>query len=86
MQDCRLPPPFPTIVDDKQTALLTRRRMLALSASALAGIHGGVSTDPAFAQEGAESHGMSAFGDLKYSASFPHFDYADPKAPKGGVF
>ena len=29
---------------------------------------------------------MSAFGDLKYPADFPHFDYVDPKAPKGGVF
>ena len=34
----------------------------------------------------AERHGMSAFGDLKYPADFPHFDYVDPKAPKGGVF
>ena len=29
---------------------------------------------------------MSSFGDLKYPADFLHFDYADPKAPKGGVF
>ena len=29
---------------------------------------------------------MSSFGDLKYPADFSHFDYADPKAPKGGVF
>ena len=29
---------------------------------------------------------MSAFGDLKYPADFPHFDYVNPKAPKGGVF
>ena len=27
-----------------------------------------------------------SFGDLKYPADFPHFDYVDPKAPKGGVF
>ena len=33
-----------------------------------------------------ESHGMSAFGDLKYKADFPHFDYVNPKAPKGGLF
>jgi microcin C transport system substrate-binding protein len=30
-------------------------------------------------------HGISAFGDLQYPADFPHFDYVDPKAPKGGV-
>ncbi len=30
------------------------------------------------------SHGLSAFGDLKYPADFKQFDYVDPKAPKGG--
>lgn len=29
---------------------------------------------------------MSAFGDLKYPADFPHFSYVNPNAPKGGVF
>lgn len=29
-------------------------------------------------------HGLSIFGDLKYPASFKHFDYVDPDAPKGG--
>ena len=29
---------------------------------------------------------MSAFGDLKYPADFPHFDYVNPNAPKGGEF
>lgn len=33
-----------------------------------------------------ESHGMSAFGDLKYPADFHHFDYVNPDAPKGGLF
>lgn len=32
------------------------------------------------------SHGLSAFGNLKYPVGFPHFDYARPDAPKGGVF
>ncbi len=32
------------------------------------------------------AHGVSAFGDLKYPAGFPHFDYATPDAPKGGTF
>ncbi len=31
-------------------------------------------------------HGLSAFGDLKYGRDFTHFDYANPGAPKGGVF
>ncbi|MEM9093649.1 MAG: extracellular solute-binding protein [Pseudomonadota bacterium] len=30
------------------------------------------------------SHGISAFGQLKYSADFTHFDYVNPDAPKGG--
>ena len=35
---------------------------------------------------GAEAHGMSVFGDLKYPADFHHFDYVNPNAPKGGMF
>ncbi|MGI9388548.1 MAG: extracellular solute-binding protein [Boseongicola sp.] len=31
------------------------------------------------------SHGMSAFGELKYPVDFPHFDYVNPNAPKGGT-
>ena len=31
------------------------------------------------------SHGISAFGELKYPANFPYFDYVDPAAPKGGT-
>jgi microcin C transport system substrate-binding protein len=30
-------------------------------------------------------HGLSLFGDLKYRAGFPHFDYVNPSAPKGGT-
>lgn len=30
------------------------------------------------------SHGLSVFGELKYPASFSHFDYVNPDAPKGG--
>jgi microcin C transport system substrate-binding protein len=30
------------------------------------------------------SHGISTFGQLKYSADFPHLDYVNPDAPKGG--
>ena len=31
-----------------------------------------------------ESHGYSFYGDLKYPADFPHFDFVNPDAPKGG--
>jgi microcin C transport system substrate-binding protein len=60
----------------------TRRALIALGGSAAALValpHG------AFAEE-KESHGMSAFGDLKYPADFKHFDYVNPDAPKGGIF
>ncbi len=30
-------------------------------------------------------HGLSLFGDLKYSPDFKHFDYVNPNAPKGGL-
>lgn len=30
------------------------------------------------------SHGISAFGELKYKPDFKHFDYVYPNAPKGG--
>jgi microcin C transport system substrate-binding protein len=34
----------------------------------------------------ADVHGMSVFGDLKYPVDFPHFEYVNPAAPKGGLF
>jgi microcin C transport system substrate-binding protein len=30
------------------------------------------------------AHGISPFGNLKYPADFPHLDYVNPDAPKGG--
>jgi microcin C transport system substrate-binding protein len=33
-----------------------------------------------------ETHGLSAFGDLKYPASYTHFEYVNPDAPKGGTY
>ena len=33
-----------------------------------------------------KSHGFSIFGELKYPADFPHLDYVNPSAPKGGEF
>ncbi|MEL6234668.1 MAG: extracellular solute-binding protein [Pseudomonadota bacterium] len=32
------------------------------------------------------AHGLSVFGDLKYPADFPHLDYVNPSAPKGGEY
>ena len=67
---------------------LSRRRLLGVGAGAIA--TGAIGFDakgqPAEADQDAERHGMSSFGDLKYPAGFTHFDYVDPKAPKGGAF
>ena len=41
---------------------------------------------PSLAQAAEPSHGISAFGDLKYAADFKHFEYANPDAPKGGTW
>lgn len=36
------------------------------------------------AAESRTSYGFSTFGNLKYGPDFPHFDYVNPEAPKGG--
>jgi microcin C transport system substrate-binding protein len=62
---------------------MSRRHVLGVGAGALGAAWFGVG----MAAEGAvESHGMSAFGDLKYPADFHHFDYVNVNAPKGGLF
>jgi microcin C transport system substrate-binding protein len=39
----------------------------------------------AHAVENTITHGISIFGDLKYKNNFKHFDYVNPRAPKGGM-
>ena len=63
-------------------ALFSRRHVLGLGAGALSAPLLG----PAKAGIGAEVHGLSVFGDLKYPADFQRFDYINPAAPKGGIF
>src|SRR5947208_14233715 len=64
-------------------ALLNRRHALGLGIGALSA---GIFRPAAADNGGAESHGLSVFGDLKYPADFKHFDYVNPNAPKGGAF
>ena len=65
-------------------ALFSRRHVCALGVGALSAP---LLLRPAKAADfGAEVHGLSVFGDLKYPAGFHHFDYVNPAAPKGGVF
>ncbi|OYU91426.1 MAG: hypothetical protein CFE29_00590 [Bradyrhizobiaceae bacterium PARB1] len=63
-------------------AQLNRRHVLGLGIGAIAASR----FSRALAQGASEAHGMSAFGDLKYPEGFPHFDYVNVKAPKGGMF
>lgn len=66
-------------------AALSRRALMRLGGAALAWP---LLPGRGFADIETETalHGLSAFGSLKYPAGFTHFDYANPDAPKGGVF
>jgi microcin C transport system substrate-binding protein len=63
-------------------ALFSRRHALGVGVGALSAVR----FRPAAAEDGAEMHGMSVFGDLKYPSDFHHFDYVNVAAPKGGLF
>ncbi|MGZ3320674.1 MAG: extracellular solute-binding protein [Xanthobacteraceae bacterium] len=64
-------------------AHLSRRNVLGLGVGALSAPLLGPAKAADFS---AEVHGLSVFGDLKYPADFPHFDYVNVAAPKGGTF
>jgi len=68
----------------KMGAALPRRAFLTLggAAAAAAFLPGRAFSN---IRTGAKLHGLSAFGDLKYPADFPHFGYVNPDAPKGGT-
>jgi microcin C transport system substrate-binding protein len=65
---------------------LSRRRVLVLSAGAMAAPALLRGPRAAVAGDEVETHGLSGFGDLQYPADFKHFDYVNPDAPKGGTF
>jgi microcin C transport system substrate-binding protein len=70
------------VKDISRMALFSRRHVFGLGVGALSASL----ARPASAVEiGPDVHGMSAFGDLKYSADFHHFDYVNLNAPKGGL-
>lgn len=69
----------------KAARLNSNRGLLWLTSGAIfaAGLAWGIA---AKADEGVTvSHGISAFGDLKYPADMPHWDYVNPDAPQGGT-
>lgn len=59
----------------------TRRTALKLAGAAVAA---GALPAFTFANTGQRRHGITVIGDLKYAPDFPHFDYVNPAAPKGG--
>lgn len=44
-----------------------------------------LAVSPLAAQEASWRHGSALLGEPKYPQGFPHFDYVNPNAPKGGV-
>lgn len=57
------------------------RTLFAVAALvALAAVPAGLIAQP----RGLAAHGASMYGDLKYGPGFKHFEYVNPKAPKGG--
>src|SRR6056297_2400234 len=73
---------------DKPQSGVSRRSLLMRSAAFLAApLLSAIRPVRARAQGDGDiitSHGYSFFGDLKYPADYPHFDYVNPDAPKGG--
>ena len=58
------------------------RAILLVAAALLAASPPGSAT----AQDGTtKSYGLALYGDLKYGPDFTHFDYTNPRAPKGGT-
>ena len=70
----------------KTRALKTARKALHLSLLTLAIIAASLWAALAEDENIIVSHGFSTFGDLKYPADFPHLNYVNPDAPKGGEF
>ncbi|WP_233416717.1 extracellular solute-binding protein [Halovulum marinum] len=66
------------VTDTRPAGLTARAVALPLLAAAL------LVAAPVRGQEAITSHGISAFGELKYGPEFPYFDYVNPDAPKGG--
>ncbi|SHL25960.1 extracellular solute-binding protein [Roseibium suaedae] len=62
----------------------SRRQVLLGSAAVLAAV--ALPRKLFAAEPSGPVHGLSVFGELKYPATFQHFDYINPAAPKGGRF
>lgn len=69
-----------------RTATQSARKLTMLQWGAFLAIGVGISWAGAVnaQEETIKSHGYSFYGDLAYAADYPHFDYVNPDAPKGG--
>ena len=69
---------------ERQTPRLSRRRLVirTLLPSFLAAC---LAFSPLAAQEAPWRHGSALLDEPKYPQGFPHFDYVNPNAPKGGL-
>ncbi len=67
--------------------MFDRRGALRLMGGSALSIGAGLGGGMAWANEDEiiRAHGYSFFGDLQYPADYPHFDYVNPNAPKGGT-
>ncbi len=57
-----------------------------LAAAAALALLSSAAPDAALAQDTTVTHAYSNFGTVKYGPDFPHLDYVNPDAPKGGEF
>jgi microcin C transport system substrate-binding protein len=69
---------------------LTRRHLIRATAATLVAPAAGSLVPPPFMRQAAAQapvwrHGLSLFGETKYPAGFPHFEYVNPEAPQGGL-
>lgn len=74
--------PQAKVVSQSEAGPSMALRWLGLAAGSLAAL---LAWSAAEAQDNVTiAHGYSNFGELKYPADFPHLDYVNPDAPKGG--
>ncbi|MBW7469961.1 extracellular solute-binding protein [Marinobacter sp. M216] len=59
------------------TSILSSLALLAMTTSVMGSEHASDSPEP--------QHGIAMHGEPKYPSGFPHFDYVNPEAPKGGA-
>ncbi len=80
--------PFPTPARSSHGSVGAAWRCLAAGFALVTLVSAAAAEETASAAEAPKvitSHGISAFGDLKYPAGFRHFDYVNPDAPQGGT-